>query len=111
MWEEMSREYFALTKPYSSRAQKAALPALRIDTKSEDRRNNENRTGCPTIGILHFGMLSHWGHDITRPDVPRCPECFALTIWEFVKQARAYIGEGGMESKSIREGDEMEIRA
>jgi len=42
---------------------------------------------------------------------PRCPECFALTIWEFVKQARAYIGEGGMESKSIREGDEMEIRA
>jgi hypothetical protein len=42
---------------------------------------------------------------------PRCPVCFALTTWEFVKQARGYIGRAGTESKSIREGDEIEARA
>jgi hypothetical protein len=42
---------------------------------------------------------------------PRCPECLALTIWEFVKQARGYIGGDVMESKSIREGVEIEIPA
>ena len=42
---------------------------------------------------------------------PRCPACLALTIWEFVKQARGYIGGDGMESNSTQEELEIKIPA
>ena len=42
---------------------------------------------------------------------PRCPRCLALTIWEFVDQARGYISGDEMESKGIRDSADIEIPA
>src|SRR5262245_1293232 len=80
MWEEVSQEYFVLAQPYSSRAQKTAPPARKIEkeiTKQEKQMKtgrDANRPGsyisecCLTeVAILQGQMF------------PRCPACFALT--------------------------------